>query len=392
MTSITLNTLRMLSNSSRNVAKMSAAGSGKTYDICKEALERARNSERVLITTYTNRGAEAVRKEIRKQNDGVLDSCIVVKTWFTFILSDMIKPYQVFLTKEIGGVRSLDYSQTYGVINYAKKGTKRKYITEGKNVRSNEAASLVILLNQLSRGLVINRIEDVYRAIFFDEIQDLAGDDIEIIQLLINSSTDVICCGDNKQATFRTHNAKKNKALTGKNIWSFFEELEKKGVVEVERNLSSRRFNSQICEFANSVFPVGEPITTLMNEKTEHDGIFMIGSESINLYQQYFASQVLRYDVKAETYGYAAVNFGACKGETFDRIIIIPNGPLKKFLKNKIPLDNPEKYYVAVTRARYSITFVLEELPNTIDGYAECYIECGNERIRALKYIIEEEY
>ena len=205
----------MLSNTSHNVVKMSAAGSGKTYDICKEALERAQKGNRVLITTYTNRGADSVRKEIRKQNSGVLHTNVVVKTWYSFLMSDLIKPYQRYLTKEINEIKALDYSQVYGYINYAKPRTKEKYITPQNNVRSNEAASLVCLLNELSDGKSIGRLESIYNAIYFDEIQDLTGDDIEILRLLVDSRIDVVCCGDNKQATFKTHNTRKNKNQTG---------------------------------------------------------------------------------------------------------------------------------------------------------------------------------
>lgn len=376
----------MSSISSHNVVKMSAAGSGKTYEICKQALETADYGKRVLITTYTNRGADAVRKEIRKQNEGVLNPLIVVKTWFSFLMSDMIKPYQRYLTKEVGGVRAFDYSKTYGSVNYGKVGTKEKYITKEKNVLSNEASSLVVLLNQLSCGKVISRIEAVYHTIFFDEIQDLAGDDIEILRLLIKSSVGIVCCGDNKQATFKTHNAKKNKKQTGKNIWEFFKSLEDYGLVDVERNLASRRFNSQICCFANTVFPMGESITTIMHEETGHDGVYLINALDVYVYQKAYTPQVLRYDKNAETYGFPAVNYGACKGETFERVIIIPNGPFTKFITKGIALKSPEKYYVAITRPKYSIAIVLNTLPKKLIGYEEVVINCGEIQIRGLKY------
>ena len=149
----------------------------------------------------------------------------------------------------------------------------------------------------------------------FDEIQDLAGDDIEILRLLIDSKIDIICCGDNKQATFCTHNTKKNKRKTGKNIWEFFKEFGDRGLIEVERNLVSRRFNDQICCFANAVFPIGNPISTNMKEVTGHDGVFLISAENVDVYYKAFTPQMLRYDKRAETYGYLAVNYGACKGD-----------------------------------------------------------------------------
>lgn len=366
---------------------MSAAGSGKTFDICKDALLHAQNGERVLITTYTNRGAESVRREIRNQNDGVLHPLVVVKTWFTFLLSDMIKPYQRYLTGEVAGVKSIDFSKMYGYINRAKNGTKARYITSDKNVRANEASSLVCRLNQLSNGKVIERLAEIYQAVFFDEIQDLVGDDIEILQLLMESPIAVVCCGDNKQATFRTHNTKKNKKLTGKNVWQFFKELEVKGLVEIERNLASRRFNHQICCFANMLFPFGEPISTIMTEETEHDGVFLIDSEDVVVYHDAFSPQILRYDKDTVTYGYIAVNFGACKGETFSRVMIVPNKPLTAFITKGTALKSPEKYYVAVTRPKYSVAIVMAPLPKALTGYEDVMLDCKGTLIRALKYI-----
>ena len=379
----------MLSNISNNVAKVSAAGSGKTYGICKEALSIASTGDRVLITTYTNRGVEAIRKEIKAQNDGVVNPRVVVKTWFVFILSDMIKPYQKYLTHMVNGIKGLDYSQAYGHVNYISSTKKEKYITSANNVRSNEASNLVCKLNEASKGKVIQRLEETYKAIFFDEIQDMAGYDIDIIHMLIESAVYIVCCGDNKQATFATHNTRKNRQRTGRNIWVFFSELAQRGVVEIKRNLASRRFNSQICSFANSVFPIGEPITTIMKEVTGHDGVFLIRESDVDEYNCTFKPQVLRFDARTKTGKYMAVNFGACKGETFERVIIFPNNPMREFVLKKVPLGSPEKYYVAVTRAKYSIAIVMKRMPRMLEGYQAVTIDCGGKIIGALKYIAD---
>lgn len=341
----------------------------------------------MLISTYTNRGAETIKKEIRSKNGGVLHPLVVTKTWFSFIMSDLIKPYQRYLTREISGVKAFDFSQTYGFINYAKAGKREKYLTDKKRVRSNEAASLVCLLNKLSNEKVIKRLEEVYSVICLDEIQDMAGDDIEIIRLLMISSISVVVCGDSKQATFSTHNSRKNKKQTGKNIWQFFNELEKRGLVKVERKCISRRFNKQICCFVNAIFPLGEPITTIMAEETNHDGVFLIEAKDINTYKSTFTPQILRYDIRTDTFGFPALNFGECKGETFERVLIVPNGPFKDFILRGTTLNSPEKYYVAVTRPKYSIAFVFEQIPKTLDGYEEVIIKCGGVDIQALKFI-----
>ena len=84
--------------------------------------------------------------------------------------------------------------------------------------------------------------------------------------------------------------------------------------------------------------------------------------------------------------GYTSVNFGASKGETYNRVLIFPNKPFKQFLLESKALSSPEKYYVAVTRARYSLAFVLETLPDQIEGFMKESIMVGEREIIVLKY------
>ena len=377
----------MSSSILNNKAKMSAAGSGKTWDICHEALEVVTHTDkRALIVTYTNRGVESVKNEIRKQNENVLHPQVIIKTWYRFLLSDLIKPYQTGLTgKRINHIKTVDFSEQFGQINFNKAGTYSRYINAGRNVRSNQASELAVLLNERSRGKSIARLEEIYSNIYFDEIQDMAGYDIELLRLLMKSSIGIVCCGDNKQATFKTHVAKKNKNQTGKNIWEFFRRLEEDGLVQIERNLASRRFNWDICCFANAVYPQGEAITTIMEEVTGHDGVFLIEVSDVDLYQDYYTPQILRFDARTKI-NRPCVNFGICKGETFERVLIYPNGPLNDFILKGTALGSPEKYYVGVTRPRYSIAFAMKKLPVRLNGYEETMIHIGSNVIRALKY------
>lgn len=373
---------------SKNIVKISAAGSGKTWDICNDALMvTEQQGVKVLIVTYTNRGAAAVRQEIKKQNMGVLSKHVIIKTWYEFLLSELIKPYQSSLENvSINEIKSFDFSNSYGNVNYHKNGTKGRYLTSGSFVRSNEASNLSLLLNEESRFKVIRRLEKIYTKIYFDEIQDLCGSDIDIIELLLKSSIEIMCCGDNKQATYSTHNSLKNKKKTGSNIWTFFEQQGIKDCISIEKKLCSRRFNSEICDFANRIFFDDNFISTVMSEKTSHDGVFIISKADVLQYYKYYLPRVLRYDKKTDTCGIQSINFGACKGETFDRVLIFPNKPLLKFLKNDEKLQNPEKYYVAVTRPRFSIAFVLDTLPKNLSRFANDVIYIGNHQIACLKY------
>ena len=381
----------MLSNISMNVVKMSAAGSGKTWDICHDALNYANNGNRVLIVTYTNRGINSILCEIKKQNGGVLHELIHVKTWYHFLLSDIIKPYQNYIVdrRNINFVKSIDFEyedKKKRRPNKFKIGNPLRYMIGG-NIKSDYASEMAYYINEYSHSKAIRRLSEIYAGIFFDEIQDLAGYDLQLIELLFDSSISITCCGDNKQATFSTHNSTKNKKKSGKNVWKFFHEYEAKGEIFFQKNLVSRRFNRSICSFANGVFPMGDPISTKMQEITEHDGVFLIGTDCLDSYYQYFHPQILRYDTNTYTYGYQAVTFGSCKGETFDRVLIFPNKPFSDYIFQGKTLAAPEKYYVAVTRPRYSIAIIADCLPFYLQGYEATDIVVGSEKITALRYI-----
>lgn len=374
---------------SNNIIKIEAAGAGKTYSLCESALkvtEKETKIKRVLILSYTNRGIDAIKTEIKKQNMGVLSNKIDVMSWYTFLLGELIKPYQSFLF-DINEIKSLDFSEMYGKINYGKRGTKGRYINSHGDIRSNFASELIVYLDSISNSRVINRLQEIYSHIFIDEVQDMAGYDLNIIEILMKSDISVTCVGDNKQATFKTNNSIKNKKMTGTNIWMFFEKMVSEGIAEIKKNLVSRRFNGKICSFANEVYSNENNMSTSMLDVTEHDGVILIAKDDLSEYYNYFLPTVLRYDKKTDTGIYLSYNFGECKGMTFERVIIFPNGSFKDFiLKGKV-LKSPQKYYVAATRAKYSIAFVLDKLPAENDKWKKGVLNIGEHTIGVLDYV-----
>lgn len=119
--------------------------------------------------------------------------------------------------------------------------------------------------------------------------------------------------------------------MTGMNIWMFFEKMVSEGIAEIKKNLVSRRFNGKICSFANEVYSNENNMSTSMLDVTEHDGVILIAKDDLAEYYNYFLPMVLRYDKKTDIGEYLSYNFGECKGMTFERVIIFPNGPLKNF-------------------------------------------------------------
>jgi DNA helicase-2/ATP-dependent DNA helicase PcrA len=58
-----------------------------------------------------------------------------------------------------------------------------------------------------------------------------------------------------------------------------------------------------------------------------------------------------------------AINMGESKGLTFDRVLIYPTITMKNWMKNNSITLKPKtrsQFYVAITRARYSVGIVFD--------------------------------
>jgi DNA helicase-2/ATP-dependent DNA helicase PcrA len=136
-------------------------------------------------------------------------------------------------------------------------------------------------------------------------------------------------------------------------------------VCTIEQRDYSYRSNQAICDFADAIYP-DFPLTTSIDvPQTEHDGVFQIETRSGPNYIAKFGKvTALRHDKNSPTAGLRAMNFGVAKGSTFDRVLIFPTGPMLKYLEDRdpTPLKSPEDLYVAVTRARFSVAFVVPRI------------------------------
>lgn len=117
-----------------------------------------------------------------------------------------------------------------------------------------------------------------------------------------------------------------------------------------------------ICDLANQMYPDMKPCDSAMNEKTGHDGIFWVHENDIDKYVDIYNPVQLRYDKRTKVNPIPkTMNFGLSKGLTFNRVLIYPTKPMLDWLSGKskdMKDESLSKFYVAVTRARYSVAFV----------------------------------
>ncbi|MEU9420144.1 UvrD-helicase domain-containing protein [Streptomyces sp. NPDC048272] len=341
--------------SHNNLAVLAAAGSRKTQHIVDCVLSDP--SQRVLITTYTTENMNQLVDRL-SAGTGLLPKHVTVMAWFTFLLNQCARPYQGAVLDDVGVMRGLNFVGERSRF-IPKTNVKRYYLDTNGDMFRDAVAAFAYEADQRSGGKVINRLAEIYDHIYIDEVQDLAGYDLEILDLLLKSSTAVTVVGDPRQATFATNNATKNKRYKGSGIADWL--TGRKDICEVENRLESYRCNQAICDFADDLFPDLPRTISKNTDITGHDGVFTITAAEVETYVRQYDPIVLRWDKRTNTQDLAAMNFGQSKGCTFDRVLIFPTHPMIKYYRNRDPEQAGDRFklYVAVTRAKYSVAFVI---------------------------------
>lgn len=341
-----------------NNVVVSAAGGGKTTRIVTEAL--GETTRRCALITYTQNNVTEIKAKIYQTNR-CIPTHVEVWSWYSFLLRELARPYQSSL---IGSrIQGIHWSQGRSD-RYAKQTEiNRYYFGEQGFIYSDKIAQFVLACNEASAGAVIRRLEERFGMVYIDEFQDLAGYDLDLIELILRSRVQVNLVGDHRQATFRTNNSAKNSAYSGIKIIKKIREWEKLKLCKTTYQSETHRCNQNIADIADSFFP-REPKTKSLNDAfTGHDGVFAVHSSDIEAYVRRFRPQVLRLDVRTDCHGYEPMNFGESKGLTFERILIFPHKLAKAWLASgdvKHVEKSASKMYVGVSRARQSVAFAYD--------------------------------
>lgn len=382
---------------------IACAGAGKSAKIIDDAVDRYRTGKRSLILTYTDCNQREIIKRISSEL-GAVPPEIRVKGWFTFLLEDMVRPYQsCILPLRVSGLnfnesdphRRDGYTisgraerPTAGGINYMHFVTEKARKAHSTYLskfacRIAEETNVVRKVGRKSYkiGCAVERLEEIYDAIFIDEVQDLVGWDFEILKLLsVCQELDIICVGDFRQTIYQTTNAQKKPKSNAEKI-SYFQNI---GLASSNMNKSYRSV-SAVCTFSDTIHKgLGFPSTvsgvdeqSLPSAVRDHLGVFIVKRADLDAYCERYQPTILRHSQTTEPDFCSereAFNFGMSKGMTFNRTLILPTGAQKKFLKGKSSAfagGTTDKavnaFYVATTRARYSVAFMMDE-----DAIVDC--------------------
>lgn len=354
---------------------IAAAGSGKTTHLVKEALKVA--DSKVLITTYTEANEKEIKKKFYDFNGGIPKN-ITIQTWFSFLIQHGVKPYQsaiynckvkgLLLVNKKSGFRH--YSKNGQPIYFGESDPENYYFSKSQCIYSDKLSKFVVKANELTDGRVIKRIGKIYSHIFIDEIQDMAGYDLDIIKLLFHLDSNILLVGDPRQVTYHTHYETKYGKYTDGNIVDFIKYECSGCSVEIDDNTLNitYRNNKFICDFANSIYSEFKPCECIEHQSTGHDGVFFVSPSDVDSYLSIYHPIQLR-DTRKTTVNptYPAMNLGESKGLTFERVLIYPTSKMIEWIldhSKKMKPKSKSKLYVGVTRAKYSVAIVFDNKNN----------------------------
>ena len=337
---------------------ISAAGGGKTTRVVDQAL--AHDHGTAALITYTKNNVREIRLKAYERAPAI-PSHVEVISWYSFLLRELARPYRSAMhNRRIDGIH---WVEGKSVPYVPEDKTSAHYFLDGSRIYSEKIAKFICKCDHYSGGAIMRRLKQRFSHIIIDEIQDMAGYDLDLLELMIKSGIPFTFVGDHRQATFATNNAAKNKAFSGPAIIKKFELWKKAGLATIEYECHTHRCNQAIADLGDSLFP-NEPKTVSLNVKlTGHDGVFLVADAHVGEYVKRFSPKVLRYSAKTNCAPYEAMNFGESKGLTFEHVLIYPHGPARLWLSSgKISHveKSATKMYVAVTRARYSVAFVYD--------------------------------
>jgi superfamily I DNA/RNA helicase len=356
---------------------IAAAGSGKTTYLVRQALEV--REQRVLITTYTDSNEAEIRQKFFDLV-GHVPANVVISTWFSLLITHGVLPFQGCMFDF--PVRGMLLVQAQSAIRYTNKAGKKvpwpendithHFFDSQGRVFSDKLSKLVIRCNERSGGAVIDRLSRVFSHIFVDEVQDLAGYDLDILEALARSPVRLLMVGDPRQVTYLTHHERRHAIYADGGIADFLRTLPQKLNVEIDDATLSRshRNSATICAVSSRLFPAFAATqacdcTSCREVPPVHAGVFLLRKGD---YAEYLATvRPMQLRDKTTSRGVdpasPVMNFGQSKGRGFDHVVIVPTVPMQKWLadpQSELKAQSRAKLYVAMTRARHSVAIVMD--------------------------------
>lgn len=343
---------------------LAVAGARKTQSIVDACAEGDLTTRR-LVLTYTLSGQRELERRLRTAcpPGSVPEVC----GWYAFLLRHWVRP---FLPLKYPG-RRLAGLNFDGIPATSAKGIiiatgADRFLDADSRAYKRFLSKLAIDVADASGGSVTSRLQRMFDEIYIDEVQDLTGYDLDILERLLQTTSEVRMVGDLRQSVFDTNpQDPRHKKYRGLHMLEWFEEQKTAGRLELAYSSTTWRSVQAIASFSDTIFDSTmnfPPTTSAQGNTSDHDGVFALAPEHVDAYLDQYRPVCLRERMTTPVpEGVTASNFGISKGLTHDRVLIFPTGPIREFLTKGKQLSDKSAcgLYVGVTRATYSVAFVL---------------------------------
>lgn len=330
------------------------AGAGKTTHIINQLEENTK----ALIVTYTNNNLANLKKKIRIKF-GYLPENIKVISYFSFVYSFCYRPFLALKLKTTGIYYEPNPNRRL------RKTDEGYYVSPSRRLYSNRIALLV--QEQELVAEVRSRLEKYYDYFVVDEVQDLSGNDFNLLTEIVKANVNVLLVGDFFQFTYATSSDGNVRVNLHNNFDNYKAEFTNCGLeVDEETLTKSWRCSPATCDFVTQKMQINidshNSQETSITELSDDDEINSIASDN---------SIVKLFYQNASKYELFSRNWGECKGEDdyIDVCVVLNPNTYTKFQGNTLDSLAPttkNKLYVAITRARGNV-YIVEQ--SKLDDY-----------------------
>ncbi|AND42613.1 UvrD-helicase domain-containing protein [Cytobacillus oceanisediminis] len=353
--------------SNKRIVK-AAAGTGKTTLLIGEAVKNYQEGK-VLYLTYTNANLNSMKSDLM-ESVGIIPKNIKCKTWTDFLLNECAKPYR----KVLGGPE-------IGVFNFCSlgeiprlKGVKavhwRYYYDSQGRLYYERLAQFCHAILEASAGVIIDRLEKIYSTILIDEVQDMGGYDLKIIEAIYQSNLNLVVVGDHRQATYSTNSDRFLSRYRGVNIFNFFTEVLRHDTLE---SLDvCHRCPQIVCDLANTLYS-DLNMRTAKSVVHEDIGTYLVSMDNVSKFIEQYKPTLLYYNVSSLNkfiskldgdINFESITFGKSKGLSYENVLILPT----KEMENHVTKGNHKmsdtviaQFYVAITRSKNNVAILTEK-------------------------------
>ena len=167
-----------------------AAGGGKTTRIVSQAIDEA--ASRAVLVTYTRNNEEQIERKLYGHG-AVIPPNIEVMTWFSFLFREMARPYRRALHPH--RIEGLVWVEGRSVPFVPASNISAHYFADGRLIYSDKIAKFIFECNRETDGAVMRRLAMRFDHVFVDEIQDMAGYDLDLLEQMLKAGIKLTLVG-----------------------------------------------------------------------------------------------------------------------------------------------------------------------------------------------------